>query len=65
MKLTTWIKKTLHLGNGTLRIVRVIESGKCDFCNASVSRDIDTEDLVVFVCSNLLCGHRYEVTGLA
>ncbi len=64
MNLITWVKKTLHLGNGTLRIMRVVESGKCDDCGHPVSKDIDDGKEVHFVCTNLLCGHRYVVEGI-
>lgn len=64
MTLLTWLKKTLHLGNGTMRIYRVIKSGKCDDCGSPVSRDIDNGDEIHFVCTNLLCHSRYVVEGI-
>ena len=64
MNLVTWLKKTLHLGNGTLRILRVVESGRCDDCGASVSKDIEDSKEVHLVCVNPICNSRYIVEGL-
>ncbi len=64
MNFLTWIKKTLHLGNGTMRVYRVIESGKCDDCGSPVSKDIDNGNEIHFVCINPICNSRYVVEGV-
>ena len=64
MRLIVWLKKVLRIGNGAAQVARVINTGKCDLCNAPVSKDIVTEDSVTIVCTNTSCGWKYEITGL-
>ena len=65
MRFIVWLKKVLRLGNGVAQVARVINTGRCDFCNAAVSRDLIDEDSVTLVCTNPTCGHKYEITGLS
>jgi len=45
-------------------VARVVKTMKCQDCGAEVSKDIVSEDSVTYVCTNVDCGHRYEITGL-
>lgn len=65
MRFIDWLKKVLRLGNGYLQIARVMDTGRCDYCNTPVSRDLIDDDSVTLVCTNPKCGHRYEITGLS
>lgn len=65
MRFFVWLKKVLRLGNGYAQIARVLDTGRCDFCNEPVSRDLMDDDSVTLVCTSSECGHRYEITGLS
>lgn len=45
-------------------VAKVVKTEKCQECGSEVSKDIISENGVVYVCTNVDCEHKYEIIGL-